>query len=67
MERIDFIMTTTEAHFLLSDRFLGLVLGISSLLKIPLQGDLLNGNSSDLSLPVVEFFIVSTKWLIEYF
>lgn len=33
MERIDFIMTTTEAHFLLSDRLLGLVLGISSLLK----------------------------------
>lgn len=33
MERIDFIMSMTEAHFFLSDRFLGLVLGISSLLK----------------------------------
>lgn len=28
MERIDFIMSMTEARFFLSDRFLGLVLGI---------------------------------------
>lgn len=58
MQRTDFIVTTTETHFILPDRILGLVLGISFLLKIHLEGDLLSGNSSDLLLPIAFLWLL---------